>query len=168
MNQPRIDIKKMSKLLDEGKTGREIAEFFKVSPQAVSQAARRLNRALHVDTATRNAPAIADDKLDAIGQLKKISRSINTELDYIEQEIKGKKGKAREALQGQKIKHAAEIRKQVNLMTYIATTLYNIEEVAKFQQTVLEVIGEIDEEARKKIIKKLRDRISAKSVLSLS
>lgn len=168
MARQLIDIKKLNEFLDEGKTGRQIAAFFNVSPQAVSKAAKKIDRALTINVITETAPAIANDKLDAIGQLKKISRSINTELDYIEREIKGKKGKERETLQEQKIKHAAEIRKQVNLMTYIATTLYNIEEVAKFQQTVLEVIGEINEEARKKIIKKLRDRITSKSVLSLS
>jgi predicted transcriptional regulator len=167
MPEPKIDPKKLVELREQGMSGVAMAQYFNVSPAAISKSLKKLDMALAVDIATRTAPEIVDDKLDAIEQLKKISRSINKELDYIEQRIKNASARERKDLEERKLKHAQEIRKQVNLMIYIASTMYNLEEVAKFQAIVLEEIGNADEETKARIIKRLKAERSLRRSLDL-
>jgi DNA-binding CsgD family transcriptional regulator len=44
MSKPKIDIRKLDQMLRAGKSQIEIAKYFSVTPGAVSQAKRQLNR----------------------------------------------------------------------------------------------------------------------------
>jgi Mg2+ and Co2+ transporter CorA len=94
-------------------------------------------------------------KINAMSQLRKVNESINKELDYIERQMKGATEEKRRSWQGQKLKHVGEIRKQLSLLLDIAQSLYNAEEVAAFQQIVLEEIGRAAPEIRETILNRL-------------
>ena len=63
------------------------------------------------------------------------------------------------------VKIKAEIRQQLKLQLEIFQTLFDLKEVAAFQEEVLTVIGEADIETRDKIIRKLQERRAIRSTL---
>jgi DNA-binding transcriptional regulator GbsR (MarR family) len=162
----RIPIYQLERLVSKGLGVSEIADELGFSKGAVSKALKRLSVAITKDVALRTAPEIANSKLDAMGQLSKVNDLINRELDYIEEHIETASDKERKSFQDQKLKHVAEIRKQLGLFLKIAETLYNAEEVAKFQQTVLEEIGHAAPEIRDRILQRLNERRVIRSTLS--
>jgi hypothetical protein len=117
-----------------------------------------LGLAISKDVTLRAAGKIVAQKLDAMAQLQRINRLVNTELDHIEGFLNAAQGPARELFQKQELAHVAEVRKQISLFVDIAKVLWNAEQVADFQRTVLEVIGEQDGAIRAEIIKRLVER----------
>ncbi|RJR42497.1 MAG: helix-turn-helix domain-containing protein [Desulfobacteraceae bacterium] len=168
MTTRKVSFIELEKLLRDGNGVSEIARKMGVTKGTISKAMKRLNQAVTKDVALRSAPDIVDKKLDAMGQLLKVNRSINKELDYIEKTIKTANKEERLQLQDQKIKHVAEIRKQLGLLLDIAQALYNAEEVQAFQQTVLEVISDASPELRHKILSELQQRRAIRSTVAIA
>lgn len=158
MAKRKIALIELEKLVRDGLGVSQIARKLGVTKGAVSKALKRLNVAISKDVALRSAPEIVDQKLDAMGQLTRVNGLINNELDYIEEHISTASGDKRKQLQDQKLKHVAEVRKQLSLLLNIAQTLYNADEVAAFQQIVLEEIGNASPEVRHKILSRLNAR----------
>jgi transposase len=168
MRKRKVDPLILDRLLREGLSQREVAERFNVGEGTVSKNVRALNMAQNQDVVLRAATKINDKKLSAMTRLERISQAVETELDFIQEEMKNLKGEERREWQDTQLKHTAEIRKQLALLLEISQTLYNIEEVEAFKKIVLEEIGAIDEEARTKILERIRQRRSYSGVAGIS
>jgi transposase len=159
----KIHYPKLQQWLDEGISQSEIARRFKVNPSSVCKAVRRLNKGNAKVVTHKAIPAIVDNKIDIMQQIKTLNETLHRELRWIKNNINGVGGAsaiedivARTKLQDQMIKYTAEIRKQMGTLLNVAKTLYNAEEVQAFQQIVINAIGEADPVTKKKIISELQ------------
>lgn len=165
MGQKKISIIQLEQLVREGNGVSQIAKKLNVTKGAVSKALKKLNVAISKDVTLRSAPQVVEKKLDAMSQLININELINSELSYIEENIKTASAKERKELQDQKLKHVAEVRKQLGLLLNIAQTFYSVEEIKRFQEIVIKAIGGVSPELRKKIIDALYQQRAIKSTL---
>lgn len=155
LEQGRIDYAKLHRLVTEGKSGRQIAAYFGVTPSAVSQAKRKLKIAVVKDIALENAHKIVDKSLNAADQLHKINEQANKLLDDLEKDP------------SLKIKVMAEIRGQLKLQLEIFKALYDMEAVAEFQREVLTAIGEESPDVKNRIVKRLKESRSLRCSIKL-
>ena len=171
MFEKKINIIELEKLIREGKSQSEAGRLLHVSKQAVNATLKRLKQqndrsALSVSPPV--AKALVGSKIDGMKQLKKINDVVIHEINFLNEKIKNAQGEERENLDAQRLKHVAEIRKQLGLLLDICKELYNAEEVQHFQQTVLDTIGEVDENVRDEILKRLKLFRSARTVFGSS
>jgi predicted transcriptional regulator len=167
--EKRIDIFELQRLIREGNSQGQCARLIGVSKQAVSATLKRLKQendrsALSVSPPV--AKALVGSKIDGMKQLKKINDVIIHEINILNEKIKKAQGEERETLTFQRLKHVGEIRKQLGLLLEICKELYNAEEVQHFQQTVLDCIGEVNEDVQNEIIRRLKLVRSTRSVFS--
>ena len=155
MAKPKIDVIKLNKLLRSGKTVKECASFFKVSPSAISQAKKGLNVAVVKNVALENAHRVVDKNLNAVDQLHKINLEANRLLDELE------------ATPELKLKVMAEIRGQLKLQLDIFQCLYDMKAVQEFQEEVLSAIAEAAPEVKDAIISKLNERRAIRRAVSV-
>ena len=146
----------------------QIAKAMGVTKGAVSKALKRMEVGITKDVALRTAPQIANKKIDAMDQLTGINSSIQKELVYLEEQIDGASHEDRISLQNQKLRHTAEIRKQIGLLLTIVSTMYNAEEVSAFQRIVMEEIGHASPEVKQRILQRLNQIRALRSTLQLS
>lgn len=155
MSKTKISIIELDRLIREGYGVSEIAKKLGVSKGCISKRVKALRVGVCKDVVLRAAPQIVDRQIDAMDQLRRINSLINNELDWIERNIKTATGEQRKELQEQRLKHVAEVRKQLGLLLDIAQALYNAEEVRAFQEAVLTEIGSVSNEVRDAIIERL-------------
>ena len=188
MGKPRVDIHKLSQMLRAGKTVKECAKFFEVTPGAISQHKKNLNIAVVKNVALENAHRVVDKNLNAVDQLQKINGHANELLDLCMKWINGddealqvlesqvrtvRVGKDKFPVSEYKFKDPreialramAEIRGQLKIQLDIFQTLYDMRTVQDFQQEVLETIGNVSKEVRDEIIKKLREKRALRSAV---
>ncbi len=157
MFEKKINIAELEKLIRNGNSQGQAARLIGVSKQAVSATLKRLKASNERSALSVSEPvvkALVGSKIDGMKQLKKINDTVIHEINFLNQKIKDSNDGEREDLVFQRLKHIAEIRKQLGLLLDISKELYNVEEVQRFQQTVLDTIGEIDENVRNKIIER--------------
>jgi transcriptional regulator with XRE-family HTH domain len=147
----KLPIDEVERLLSEGKSQSEIARILNFSKQAVSQYVKRKN--LPATTTPRHVSSF-----DGLRQLKRLMSPMFEELKALndaakKQEIDSTK---RKDLNLQRLKFLAEGRKQLAFALLIDEKRFSFEQIAEFQNYVIEVIGELDAETRDKIISKLR------------
>lgn len=80
---PKIDLEELQQMLDAGKSKKECAAYFNVTPPAITQALKRHKNAITVVTAIDKVPAVIEAQLDTVGQLNKINRDANEILDLV-------------------------------------------------------------------------------------
>ena len=165
MGRGKISLVQLERLVREGNGVSQIAKKLGVAKGSVSKRLKDLRVGITKDVVLRSAPQIVDRQLNAMDQLKKINGLINGELDYIEKNIETATGQERKDLQEQRLKHVAEVRKQLGLLLEIAQALYNAEEVAAFQQSVLEEIGHAAPEVKDRILQRLNERRAIRSTI---
>lgn len=158
MRKRKVDPVELERFLKEGLTMEKIGERFGVTKSTISKNAKALTFAKSQDVVLRAASKINDRKINAMGRLERIAKGIEDELTYVEKTMKGASGEERRAWEENHIKYNAEVRKQIALLREIALTLYNVEEVEAFKKIVLEEIGGVDEEIRKRILDRIRSR----------
>lgn len=90
------------------------------------------------------------------------------EIKHLNAKIKTAEGEDRERSNIQQLKYCSEARKEFELALLIDEKRFNIEEVLKFRDFVLEKIGDVDEETRDKILEGLRHGRALRRVLSQS
>ena len=146
MKQTKINVIKLNQMIMAGKSVKECAKHFKVTPSAVSQAKKGLKVAVVKNVALENAHRVVGKNLDAIGQLQKINDAANQLLDELEQTPE------------LRLKVMAEIRGQLRLQLEIFSQLYDMQAVQEFQSEVLDTIGEVDKGIRDAIICRLSQR----------
>ena len=181
MPKPKIDVVKLNQMLRSGKSVKQCAEYFNVTPPAISMAKKSLNVSVVKNVSLENAHKVVDKNLDAVQQLQKINQDANeildllmrwnrgdeTALQILESQVrKVRIGKTEKFVEEFKfkdprelaLKAMAEIRGQLNLQLDIFKTLYDVEAVAEFQRIVLDAIGEVAPDVRNRIINNLKDK----------
>ena len=168
MERKKISLIQLEQLVREGNGVAEIARKLKFTKGAVSKRLKALRVGITKDVVLRSAPEIVNRELKAMDQLKRINNLINGELDYIEKNIETAKGEERKDLQEQRLKHVAEVRKQLSLLLNIAEVLYNAEEIAAFQEFVVEEIGRVAPEVKTRIVERLNQAGAIRSTLGFT
>ncbi len=190
MSKTKIDVVKLSQLLRGGKSVKHCAEYFSVTPSAISQAKKELNVNVVKNVAMENAHRVVDKNLNAVDQLQKINENANEILDLLmrwqrgddealqilESQKKVRIGKDEEPVVEYKLKDPrelalkamAEIRGQLKLQLEIFQTLYDMQAVQEFQQEVLSAIEEASPEVRDAIIRRLNQKHAIRSTIKLN
>ena len=193
MPKPKIDRVKLSQLLKQGKTQRQVAQVFRVTEGAISKAKKELNVSVVKSVALESAHRVVDKSLDSVAQLQKINEDANELLDVLMRWNRGEdealqiletqvrkvrigKGENSEIVKQYKfkdprelaLKAMAEIRGQLNLQLDIFKTLYDMEAVAEFQKEVLTAIGEESLDVRNRIIERLKESRTLRGLTRVS
>ncbi len=170
MTLRKIDKIKLNRMFMAGKTQRECARIFGVSEAAISQVKKELNIAVVKSVVLENAHRVVKHNLDAAGQLSKINQKANLILDEMmktmqENNLSEFQYKTVRELA---LKSMAEVRNQLNLQLEMLRTLHDVEQVAAFQEEVLQIISEVDEKAKDEIIKRLRGRRALRASVAIT
>jgi DNA-binding Lrp family transcriptional regulator len=163
----------LARLHAQGLGVSQIARALGVGKSAVSRRLKRLKaRSIPpgevIDIERQEKPKPIERKLDAFGQLEHINQLCNMELDFLQESLANCKPLQRPIIQKQQLAHVQEIRAQIKLLAEIAQAVTHYEEVKKFQEIVLQEIGNVSPEARDKILSRLEKRSSIGSLLSIS
>jgi DNA-binding Lrp family transcriptional regulator len=183
MPERKINDSVMLAMLDKNKKQAEIAEFFSVSPQAISDRVKKLRGGVVKNVVMERAAEVIDKNLNTVEQLQKINNYANELLDLLiawnrgddkalqvlESQITTKKvrvGDQEEFVREFKfkdprelaLKAMSEIRGQLKLQLEIFQTLFDMKAVQEFQKEVLTAIGEASPEVKNAIIDKLNQR----------
>lgn len=169
MSLAKIDKVKLSQMVINGKSTKKIAEYFGVSPSAVSQYKSRLNGAVVRNVTLEAGHKIVCKNLNAIEQLESINVKTNKILTDLmaameEEDLSEGKYKTTRELA---LKAMSEIRGQLALQLDIFRVLTDVKAVQEFQEEVLNIIGEVDKDAKNKIIARLRARRALRESLSI-
>jgi len=194
MPKPKIDRVKLNQLLKAGKSQREVAQVFGVTEGAISKAKKELNLAVVKNVTMESAHKVVGQNIDAISQLQSINEKANQMLneltgedkiiDRITNAVEGaltyegdpKKQAAyiprivKQISQDRflALKAMAEIRGQLNLQLEIFQTLFDLRAVEEFQREVLEIIGEIEPDAKRKIVQRLKERSALRAATHIT
>jgi len=154
---------------------KEIAAEFGVSPQAVYQRARQLNLNIGKEIVLNQAAVIVKQEINAAEQLLKINETSNALLDLLIEVVQAEdqdqkdKLKRLEPLLGEKasilealVKIKAEIRQQLRLVMDIWKTKFDLEQLAEFQQGVVEEMGKESPALQKRFIERMKNRYAVK------
>ena len=159
----------------EGKSVKEIAAEFWVSPRAVYKRAKQLKLNIGKEIVMNQAAVIVKQEINAAEQLLKINETSNELLDLLIEVVKadGEEQKSKlkklEPLLGEKasildalVKIKGEIRQQLRLVMDIWKTKFDVEQLADFQQGVIEEIGKESPALRQRIVERIKGRYAAK------
>ena len=162
-----INDSELMRLVRAGQSPKEIADKMGVGVSAVCKRLKRLKIGMVRDVALRSASKIVGEGIKGLRQLEKINAAINLELDRIEEDANGLTGAERERFQEQRLKHVAEIRRQLGLYLDFYQVHIHGEEVIKFQQLLVDTVKEIAPEAWAIFIKRLREIHAIRSDLDM-
>ena len=153
MSQPKIDIIKLNRMLTAGKSVKDCAQYFNVTPSAISQAKKNLNVAVVKNVALENAHRVVDKNLNTVDQLQKINIHANQLLDELQQTPE------------LKLKIMAEIRGQLKLQLDIFQSLFDMKATQQFQQEVLSAIEEVSTDVRNRIVNRLSQKRAIRTAI---
>ncbi len=164
----RIDDAKLFSLLVERRLSQaEAARLFGVSEAAVSKRVRLLGLNRHRRSAgVAHIDAATDQGLDLVGQLRRLNEQINAELEWALAEARTPGGN-RKDLQDTIVRLASEVRKQLAFALDVLQALHDMDEVKRFKEEVLDVIGRVAPEARAEIVRGLAARRALRGAVSL-
>ncbi len=192
MPKPKINENKLLYLIDKQNLNQsQAAKALGVSRQAVSKRLQKMRGRTTKVVAVKKVQQVVDQKIDAIDQLQKINSDAREILDlcmrwqrgdpvalqilesqvrYVsfngqEEPVKEYKMKDPRELA---LKAMAEIRHQLGLRVQIFQALYSLREVEEFQNTVLEVMREVDPDVRREIIRRLNAKRSVRAAIRFS
>lgn len=172
MRRPKIDLPKMRAMLRQGKTQRQVAEFFGCTKSAISQASRNLNKDKSKVTSLELASKVVSSELNVVSQISKINDASLYLLDLCLGVLKGDKESLESLKESQKelpgitfkdpqsilLGVISEIRKNVSTQIQVLETLHSIENVMAFQDSVLEVLAEVEPRLKDEVLFKLKER----------
>jgi len=173
----KIDPVKLRRYLREGKSQRQIAEIFGVSDAAVSMRIKNLNISVARSTQMEHAHAVVLDTLDCVGQLHKLNLDSNFLLDLLMAWVRGeqhavellkshhKLGAKFEDPKALALKVMREISSQLKLQIDILNSVSNFEATASFQREIIDLIGEMDLDLKKKFVSRLREKRAIRSAV---
>jgi predicted transcriptional regulator len=191
MGNPKINDRKMLRLIDSGMSQSEVAKKIGVSRQAVSKRLQELRGKITKVVVSKKIEQVVDRKIDAIEQLQKINDDANELLDLLMRWNRGE-SEALQALECQvkririgdeeigvkevkfkdprqlALQAMAEIRNQLKLQLEIFQALFSLQAAEEFQNVVLETIAEVDPKVRNEIIRRLNNKRTIRSAVRLT
>ena len=194
MRPPKINIKELLRLIDgQQMTPAQAAKQLGVSRQAVSKLLITLRGKTTKAVVVKKTAEVVERKLDTLKQLGEINQHANWLLDHVMRWIKGDpeaiqvlENQARRVNVGSKeepewvteykfkdpheiaLRTMGEVRAQLDLQLHIYQTMYSWQESEKFQEMVLDVLGEVDGKIRDEIIRRLNERKAIRSAVRFS
>jgi transcriptional regulator with XRE-family HTH domain len=153
MGREKIDDRELARLIDSGLTQAQVARRFGVSRAAVCQRLRELRGKTTRAIVSKKVLTVVDKKIDAIAQLLAINEKANQMLDEAESDP------------DLRLKVMAEIRGQLRLQLEIYQTMFDLKAVQEFMDETMAVIGQVEPEIRREIIRRLNERKSIRSAL---
>lgn len=193
MGKQKLSDKKLLEMVDAGLSLAEIARKQGISRQAVSKRLIELRGKTTRVVAAKKVEQVVEKKLDALDQLHKINTHANELLDLcmrwqrgdseaiqiLESQMKkvraGKDSEEYEVTEFRMkdpreiaLRAMAEIRGQLALQLEIFQALFSLQAAEEFQNTVLEVIREVDVNVRDKIVRRLNQRRSVRQAVRFS
>ena len=191
MSRRKINDTKLLRLVDEGRSFVEIGKFFGVSTQAAHKRFHELRGKTTKVMVAKKVEEMVDRKIDAIEQLQKVNDYANELLSLLMRWNRGDE-EALQVLESQvrkvrvrgseeevtnykfkdprelALKAMAEIRGQLSLQLDIFQALFSLQAAKDFEETVLEVIGEVDPDVRNEIINRLNKKRSVRQAMRFS
>ena len=169
MGQGKIDVKKLEQMLRAGKSQTEAAKFFGVTTGAITLMKQKLNLNIVRTVGLEKAKEVVDCQFDIMGQLKKASRVVNDEIDWLV-EVAQNAGTddERVALQEIIIKHLAEIRKQADSQMRLFDLWTDAKLMAEFQREILTVMEEMQPGVRDAVIRRLKEKRALRGLVEFN
>jgi hypothetical protein len=193
MPKEKINDRSMLRMLDQEKTPVDVAKFFGVSKQAVNKRLKELRGKTTKVIVAKKVEQVIDRQFDSMDQLNRINDYTNEILDLVmawgrgddealqvlESQIKNKKIRVgNEEIEVPEFKlrdpreialrACGEIRNQIKLQFEVFQALYSLREVEEFQQTVVEILGEVSPEMRDEFVRRLNAKRSIRAALRYS
>ena len=194
MRPPKINDRKLIRLIDnEKKSQTETAKALGVTRQAVSKRLQELRGKTTKVVVSKKIEQVVDRKIDAMEQLQKVNdyaneildllmawnRGDETALQVLESQVTTKKvrvGDEEEFVREFKfkdprelaLKAMGEIRNQLKLQLEIFQTLFSLQAAKEFEDTVLEVIGEVNPDVRSEIIRRINKKRAIRSAVKFT
>jgi IS30 family transposase len=142
----------LKRLASEGLGVNEIARKMHRSPATVSRAIKRLRKTGSL--ALAKAGKLLEGKLNALETLQKTHKKAWDLLEKLA--IKTGENATKNA---KNVYLACEsLRRDLELQLKIYETLYNVEEVTRFQSDILDVLGEVAPDVREQFYRRLQER----------
>ena len=149
-----INDNKLLRLIDKkGLSQSEAAKKLGVSRQAISKKLQDLRGRKTKVIATKRIVQAVDSNFDAMSQLLDINRKTMDLLDKAEKEPE------------LSLKCIAEIRNQIKLASEIYESMYSIDVVNKFMQTVTDILKEVDSGVFEEFKRRINSQRSFRSVV---
>jgi hypothetical protein len=168
MSKGKIDVKKLDQMLRAGKSQTEAAKFFGVTTGAITQMKQKLKLNIVRTVGLEKAKEVVETHLDMMGQLRKINRAINDELDMAREEAGGATDARRLALREVIVKLTAEVRKQLDLQMRLFDLWTDAKLVAEFQREVLDVLEKMQPGARDAVISRLKEKRALRGIVEFN
>jgi predicted transcriptional regulator len=191
MATPKINDRNLLRLIDkEGQSQSAVARELGVSRQAISKRLQELRGRTTRAVVAKKVEQVVDQRIDAIGQIEKINSHAKELLDVLMRWHRGEE-EALQVLESQVhdkqvrvgdevfqvkefkfkdpreliLKTMSEIRGQLKLQLELFQALFSLQAAQEFQETVLQVIGEIDPDVRSEILHRLNKTRLARSAV---
>lgn len=176
MKKGRIDKEVLTRLLGEGKTLTECAKYFGVSPPAVHKAKKGVSITIAKDLHLESAHRFVDQHLNTVEQLRKINTDANELLELCmawqrgdSEALKTYKGKFKSKDPREvALKAMAEIRGQLRLQNETLAMLAEMSAVMEFQQELIQLLKEIDPDAKNLFLRRLSERRALRGAVQLT
>lgn len=156
MAKPIINDRKLLRMVDQGKTQVQAAEFFGVSKQAINKRLKELRGRTTKIVATKKLEATIDRKFDAIQQLININKKTLELLDEAEKNPEFA------------LKCIAEVRNQLKLASDIYGQMYSVQVVNDFMSTVIDILRGVDQDVYKEFQRRFNHERSLRSVVRIT
>jgi predicted transcriptional regulator len=156
MSVVKINDRKLLRLVDkEKKSQSEAAKELGVTRQAVSKRLQELRGRKTRVVAAKKIEQAVNTNFDAMTQLLDINKRTISLLDEAEQNPE------------LSLKCIAEIRNQIKLASDIYQTMYSIQVVDEFMQTVTDILKDVDSDVFQEFKRKLNGHRSLRSALRI-
>jgi spore coat protein CotH len=156
MTNPKVDITQLRRMLKAGKTVKECAKHFSVTPGAISQHKKSFGVLIVKDLHSESAHRVVGQHLDTVDQLKRINTRANEILDKAGQEP---------ALA---LKAMNERRGQLKLQNETLAMLAEMSAVMEFQQELIQLLKEVDENVKNEFLRRLSERRALRGAVRLT
>jgi len=156
MAKPIINDRKLLRMVDQGKTQVQAAEFFGVSKQAIHKRLKELRGKTTRIVATKKLQATIEHKFDAIEQLININKKTLELLDQAE------------ANPEFALRCIGEVRNQLKLASDIYGQMYSVQVVNDFMTTVTDILKEVDQDVFKEFQRRFNNERSLQSAIRIA
>ena len=140
----KVDLKRMEQMLRAGMKNKDVADFFGVTPGAISQHSRKMKNLVVRSMALEKAHEVTSSHIDVVNELQRINDSINHELAKAQEEADKTSGAARIQFQRVIIELSAEVRRQLDSQVKIFELWHDTKVIHEFHEEILNILEEVN------------------------